>query len=201
VSPQDAQAFQALVDASLPTVRAMVQAWRTGLAGLVTLVTTGVVITGRDVAAELTPGWLAAVTVTIGGGLVLAVVGLWHTLAAEVGARAQLHTLNDMRARYASVEAYQVGLAAAAARRLQTARGVVAVALALLLTGVLLTWWAPPAPADPPAFVRVTTPAGVTCGELRSGDGGTLRLAVDGAHDEVAIPLGNVRNLAVTDSC
>jgi hypothetical protein len=34
-----------------------------------------------------------AVTLAIGGGLALAIVGLWHALAAEVGARTRLHTL------------------------------------------------------------------------------------------------------------
>jgi hypothetical protein len=47
-------------------------------------------------------------------------VGLWHTLAAEVGARTRLHTLDDIRRNSASVQAYQVGQAAG--RRLQTAR-------------------------------------------------------------------------------
>ncbi len=59
-----------------------------------------------------------------------------------------LHTFDDIRARYASVQAYQVDQAAAG-RRLQTARTVVAAALGLLLTGVLLTWLARPPPPSP----------------------------------------------------
>ena len=118
----------------------MAAAWRTGLTALITLVTTGVILTGRIATTTLTLPWRIMVTLAIGGGLAVAIVGLWHALAAEVGARTRLHTLDDIRARYASVQAYQVGQAAAAGRRLHAARTLVATALGLLLAGVLLTW-------------------------------------------------------------
>ena len=179
----------------------MAAAWRTGLTALITLVTTGIILKGRTDTTALTLPWRIAVTLGIGAGLALAIVGLWHTLAAEVGARTRLHTLDDIHARYASVQAYQAGQAAAAGRRLQTARTLVAAALGLLLTGVLLTWWAPAAPAKPPAYMNVTRPGGTVCGILKSADGGTLRLTVAGAHEPVAIPLTTVMNLAVTPTC
>jgi hypothetical protein len=99
----------------------------------------------------MTVPWRIAVTLAIGAGLALAIVGLWHTLAAEVGASTRLYTLDDIRARYASVQ-YQVGQAAASGRRLQTARIVVAAA----------------APAKPPAYLMVTRPGGTVCGVLNS---------------------------------
>jgi hypothetical protein len=201
VSPADREAFDALVKESLPAVRSMVAAWRTGLTALITLVTTGIIVTGRTQATTLAVPWRIAVTVAIGAGLALAIVGLWHTLAAEVGARARVHTLEDIRARYASVQAYQVGQAAAAGRRLQVARALVAAALALLLAGVLLTWWAPAAPATPPAYLKVSRPGSVVCGTLDSANGGVLRLTVVGVHAPVAIPLTTVTNLAVTAAC
>lgn len=201
VSAADREAFDALGKQALPAVRAMVTAWRTGLTGLITLVTTGIILTGRTATTMLTPPWRAAITLTIGVGLALAIVGLWHTLAAEVGTRTRLYTLDDIRAHYASVQAYQVGQAAAAGRRLQTARILVAAALTLLLTGVLLTWWAPAAPTDPPAYLKVTRPDGTVCGTLTSADGGTVRVTVAGAHDPVAIPLASITNLAITAAC
>ncbi len=179
----------------------MIAAWRTGLTALITLVTTGIIITGRTATTTLTVPWRIAVTLAIGAGLALAIVGLWHTLAAEVGARTRLRTLDDIRADYASVQAYQVGQAVAAGRRLQAARILVAVALGLLLTGVLLTWWAPAAPTTPPAYLKVTRPGGIVCGILNSADGGTLRLTVAGVHEPVAIPLTTITNLAVTPTC
>jgi hypothetical protein len=100
------------------------------LTALVTLVTTGIILKGRTDTTTLTLPWRIAVTLAIGAGLALAIVGLLHTLAAEVGARTRLHTLDDIRDQYASVQAYQVGQAAAG-RRLQTARTLVAAALGL----------------------------------------------------------------------
>jgi hypothetical protein len=201
VSAADRAAFQELLDGALPAVRAMAAAWRTGLAGLVTLLTTGIVLTGRTATANLTTGWRAAVTVTIGGGLTLVIVGLWHALAAEVGSRARLQSLEQIRAHHASVQAYQVGLAAAAADRLQDARRLVAIALALLLTGVLLTWWAPAAPADPPAYLKITRTGGSVCGVLASADNGSIRLTAPGAHDPLVIPMATVTSMTVTAAC
>jgi hypothetical protein len=179
----------------------MAAAWRTGLTALITLVTTGIILKGRTDTTNLTFPWRIAVTLAIGAGLGLAIVGLWHALAAEVGARTRRNTLDDIRARYASVQAYQVGQAAAAGRRLQTARTLVAIALGLLLTGVLLTWWAPVPPTKPPAYLKVTRTGGTICGILASADGGILRLTVAGVHGAVTVPLTTVTNLAVTPTC
>ena len=201
VSAADQEAFDALAKEALPSVRSMAAAWRTGLTALITLVTTGIILKGRTDSTSLTVPWRIAVTLAIGAGLALAIVGLWHALAAEVGARTRLHTLDDIRARYASVQAYQVGQAAAAGRRLQTARILVAAALGLILVGILLTWWAPAARASPPAYLNVTRPDGTVCGILNSADGGVLRLTVTGRHEPVAIPLTTVTNLAVTPTC
>jgi hypothetical protein len=201
VSPADHDAFDALVKDSVSSVRSMAAAWRTGLTALITLVTTGIVITGRTATTSLAVPWRAAITAAIGGGLALALVGLWLALAAEVGARVRLQTLDDIRAHHASVQAYLVGQAAAASRRLQTARTVVGIALGLLITGVLLTWWAPAAPASPPAYLEVTSHGGTVCGTLRSADGGVLRLSVPGAHQPAAILLTMVTNIAVVAGC
>jgi hypothetical protein len=201
VSAADREAFDALVKEALPTVRSMAAAWRTGLTALITLVTTGIILKGRTDTTNLALPWRIAVTLSIGVGLALAIAGLWHALAAEAGARSRLHTLDDIRARYASVQAYQVGQAAATGRRLQTARTVAAAALGLLLVGVLLTWWAPTVPASPPAYLKVTRPGGTDCGTLQSADGGILRLTITGAHQRIAIPLTTVTNLAVTSTC
>jgi hypothetical protein len=201
ISAADREAFDALAKEALPTVRSMAAAWRTGLTALITLVTTGIILKGRTDTTNLSFPWRIAVTLAIGAGLALAILGLWHALAAEVGARTRVHTLEGIRARYASVQAYQVGEAAAAGLRLQSARILVAAALGLLLTGVLLTWWAPAAPANPPAYLKITRPGGTVCGTLQSADGGTLRLTVAGAHAPVIIPLTTVTNLSITPSC
>jgi hypothetical protein len=202
VSPADREAFDSLVKDSLTAVRSMAAAWRTGLTALITLVTTGVILTGRAAAATLALPWRTAVTLAVGLGLALAVAGLWQALAAEVGARTRLQSLDDIRAKYASVQAYQVGQAAKAGRRLQQARTLVAIALGLLLTGVLLTWWAPAAaPAAPPAYLQVAHPGGTVCGVLDSAGGGIVRVTVPGTYESVTIPLTTVTSLAVVPDC
>lgn len=135
--------FRALVADSLTSVRASAEAWRNGLAAFVALVTTGVVIKGQDTMAGVATGWRATITVLIALGLASAVVGLWQALSAHAGAKPEVLTLDDIRSRYGSVQAYQVITALRAAHRLVFARYAVAAALTLLLTGTILTWWAP----------------------------------------------------------
>lgn len=201
VGDTERAAFEALVTSSLPAVRASAQTWRNGLTALITLVTAGIVIQGRTGMADLATGWRAAITLLIGGGLAVAVAGLWQTLSAEAGSRADVQTLAGIHARHASVAAYQVALAGIAGRHLRRARVCVAVALALLVSGVVTTWWAPRA-ARPPAYVRVVDLQGaVVCGAVRSADGGMLRLTVAGAHEPAVVPLSAVRNLAVVARC
>jgi tetratricopeptide (TPR) repeat protein len=197
VSDADREAFDALVRDSATAVRSMAAAWRTGLTALVTLVTTGVILKGRTDTTDLPFRWRIAVTLAIGAGLALAALGLWQALAAEAGARTRLHTLDDIRARHASVQAYQAGQAAAAGRRLQAARNLVAVALGLLLAGVLLTWWAPAASS----YLRVGRPGITNCGTVYSIRDGTLRLTVAGMNQPVTIPLATVTSLTIAASC
>jgi hypothetical protein len=186
---------------SVTSVRSMASSWRTGLTALITLVTTGIIVTGRNSTTDIPVPWRIGVTAAIGGGLLVAISGLWIALAAEVGARVRLQSLDQIRAQYASVQAYLVGQAAAAGQRLQLARTLVGVALVLLITGVLLTWWAPAASQSPPAYLKVTDKAGTVCGTLQSADGGVLRLGVARAHEPANIPLTSVSNLAVVASC
>lgn len=202
VSPADREAFDTLVKESVSSVRSMAAAWRTGLAALITFVTTGIIVTGRTATTTLTVPWRIAVTAAIGSGLALAVIGLWLALAAEAGVRIRIQTLDDIRAHYASVQAYLVGQAASAGKRLQAARALVGIALGLLLTGVLLTWWAPAAPASPPAYLKViTTHGNAVCGTLLSADHKVVRLSVTGEHQSSAIPLTTVTNISVVASC
>lgn len=132
-----------LAAASLATVRDNAQTWRNGLTAFVTLVITAVVIKGRDTTNQLPLGWRTAITVLIGGGLVLAIVGLWQALAAEAGTDPKKLTLQDIRAVHGTLAAYEVYLAARAARRLQWGRRAVAGAGLFILIGIFVTWWAP----------------------------------------------------------
>lgn len=194
-------AFKVLIDESLTSVRASAETWRNGLTAFITLVTTGIVIKGRDTTSSLDVGWRIAVTVLLGTGLACAVLGLWQTLAAQAGGRSGTVTLPAIVRAHGSVAAYKVALAAAAAKRMRRARALVGLALALLLGGVVTAWWAPAAPSDPPAYVEVTHDGAASCGTLQSADGGQIRVKVDGANSPVVIPTAKVANLKVVAAC
>lgn len=194
--------YAKLAAASMDTVRASARTWRTGLAAFITLVTTGVVIKGRDTTSGLAGSWRAPVTVLVGGGLLLAVVGLWQALAAEAGTDPKKQTLHDIRAGYGTLAAYQVHLADVAARRLQWGQRTVAAAVTFLLAGIAVTWWAPAAAPAGPADIRVTYGHVVTCGTLQSAGAGQMRLAVSGNHRPVVIiPLTGITRLTMVAKC
>jgi len=194
-------AFTTLARQSLPEVRTSAEAWRNGLTAFLTLVTTGVIIKGRDTTAGLPTLWRVLVTVLIGGGLALAVVGLWRVLAAQAGTHYRLSTRQDIRRAYGTVEAYQVAVADRATDDLDAGRRLVITALVLLLIGVGVSWWAPPAPTDPPAYLKVTYRNTSACGTLRSADNGQIRLTVTGNQEPTTVPLTQITNLRVVGTC
>ncbi len=193
--------YATLTSESLVTVRASAQTWRNGLAAFITLVTTGVVIEGRDNTAGLTAGWRIVVTALIAGGLALAVVGLWQALAAEAGTGIQIQTLEGIRARYLTLDAYQVSLAVNAAHRLQRGRYAVVGALACLLAGVIVTWWAPGQAAAPPAYVQVTYGGKTICGPLQTASHGQLELIPLGTQQLATVPFTRITSLTLTTAC
>jgi hypothetical protein len=150
--------YAKLTASSIDTVRDSAQTWRTGLAAFITLVITGVIIKGPDTTADLSTGWRTAVTVLIGGGLLLAVLGLWQVLAAEAGTDPRKQTLHDIRAVHGTLTSYEVYLAAKGANRLQWGRRAVAAAILFLLAGIAAAWWAPATASSPPASVALTHP-------------------------------------------
>jgi hypothetical protein len=193
--------FAALTSASLGSVRSSAQTWRNGLAAFITLVTTGFVVVGRSVTTALSPGWRAAVTALVIGGLAVAVGGLWLAIAAEAGTDSRKWTLQGIREEYGTLAAYEIAVASRGARQLALGRVAVAVALVLLLAGVAAIWWAPTAAPSPAAYLRVSQGSRTWCGTLKSADRGSVRLAVAGQARAAAIPMARVSNLAVTAKC
>lgn len=191
--------FRDLVRESLPGVRASAEAWRNGLAAFITLLGAAIVIKGRSTTAELPVEWRLAVTLLVGGGLALAVAGLWHALAAQAGTRPLAVTLADIHRDHGSVDGFEVATAIRAARRLTLARRAVATALLCLFAGTALTWWAPG--AKPASMVQVTHGATTTCGTLLSAEQGRLRISVTGHTGPVEIPLAEVGAMSVTTAC
>lgn len=191
--------FAKVTAGSADAVRASAQAWRTGLTAFITLVTTGVVIQGRNSTASLPVSWRAAAIAAVGSGLALAILGLWQALAAEAGTRPRKETLQEIRASYGSLTTYQAHLADAAAVRLQWGIRAATAAIAALFAGIVITWVAPTAPAPQQAFVAMHDGA-VTCGTLTSAPQGQLRLTV-ASGTTVTIPFSQVTSITATPAC
>jgi hypothetical protein len=191
--------YARLVAGSADAVRASAQAWRTGLTAFITLVTTGAVIQGRNSTASLPAAWRAIAITAVGGGLLLAVLGLWQALAAEAGTRPKQETLQDIRDAHGSLAAYQAHLAEVAGIRLRWGIRAATAAITLLFAGIVVTWVAPAGGSAPPMLVAVHGTS-ATCGALASSGGGELRLTVTGGA-VVTIPLAQITSLAVTSTC
>lgn len=134
----DLHDWLALRDAGLTRTTATATAWRNGLAGFVTLLTSVLVLKGADLSAVAQP-YRSLSIVGLLGGTTLAIVGLWCALTAEapVEGRASRGAVVE---RHGSVAAYLQDVALASQNKLRLARRFVAAALILLLVG-LASWW------------------------------------------------------------
>jgi len=122
-------------------------------------------------------------------------------MTGEAGTGAQIQTLQEIRAKYLTLDAYQVSLAANAAHRLQRGRRAVAGAVACLLAGVILTWWAPASAASPPAYIDVAHDRQTTCGTLLGAGHGHLQLIPNGTKQLITVPFTHIDSLSLAASC
>lgn len=193
----DKHDFELLARDSLTKTRASAEAWRTGAAALITLVTAGLFIKGPEDVAKLDSDARLALTVILGLGLAVAIIGLWKMLGAAAGTP-KVTTLPAMVEEFGSVKGAQIAAADKAATQLKWGQRFVVVALALLITGLGVWWWSSPAPKHQ---VIVTEGNKTYCGELQSGDQQTLVIKVDGEKKNREIALGDIENLSVKDEC
>lgn len=147
--------YARLTAGSANAVRGSAKTWETALTAFITLITAGVIIKGHDSTSDLSTGWRICVVALVGGGLLLAVFGLWQTVAAEAGTHPETATLQDIREAHGTLDAYQVYLAVNAARRLRWGIRSAAAAMTLLIAGVAATWLAPGV-SGPRTYIMVT---------------------------------------------
>jgi hypothetical protein len=190
-------AFDAMSQTSLEDVTASAERWRTGLAGLTTLVTGGLLLKGPANAADLDLMWRVVLTVLFGLGIVASVAGLLFALRAAAGAPSGIR-FETMRRDYGSVRLYRLDLAARAADNLRLARRAALTAAVLLAAAVLSWWWAPP---NPGATVTVTAGSVQSCGVIVDSDAAGLRLAVKDTPTRVTVPWTGITSIKNTASC
>jgi hypothetical protein len=185
------QARQELLRSELGRVRAAAAAWRTGLAGLLVALTGFSLVKGRAEVGELAYGWSVAVGILLAAAIV---TGVCAALAILRAAHGRPRIADVSRLPPAVVLDHDEALASARALR----AGIVLALLcgALLVTAVATTWYGPPAAG---ASVKVTTPAGVTCGSSLRVDGQSL--IVRTGDGEIRLPLSSVSNVSATKTC
>lgn len=183
-------------EGSLASVQAAAEKWRTGLAAFVTLVTGGLLIKGPEAADDLTTAWRIVLTALGGGGLALAVLGLWQALRSAAGTPSSLRYEDVVR--HGSFKQYQVAAANVASSALARARTLVGLSLVLLGLTVFTWWWAPTKPTH---LVKVATGTETVCGKLESADAQQLAVKPQGASKTTVVPFVKVANLYVVDEC
>jgi len=135
-----------LVETSLDRVTETAQRWQAGLAGFIGIIT-AVLLLGAGRTDTVARGWaFYAVISVLLVAVVLAIVGLWNALAASAPSMAVM-SYQDVIAAHGTVRAYKVAAAGKALERLACAKRLMAVALALLVVGIALWWFAPGVPA------------------------------------------------------
>lgn len=196
----DRDRWRELTAESLSSARTSAEKWQAGLAGLISLVTAGLFIKGPTAAQDLTTWWRLGLTVLLGGGLLLAVLGLRSALDAAAGTSVRF-SYDQMRKEYGTVRQFEVASARRAVDTLARARRLVGYALGLFIVALVVWWWAPPAPASPPARLAVETSDGTVCGTLETADQAEFRIQVNGTSVPRVIPFADVSNARIVAAC
>jgi hypothetical protein len=189
--------FDTMSAQSQEDVAASAERWRTGLAGLTTVVTGGLLLKGPADAADLDTVWRVVLTGLFGLGIAASISGFWWALRASAGVPTTLR-YDDLQRAYGTVRLYRLALAQRASRELRRARRAALVAVVLLAVAILTWWWAPPKPGP---TVTVTTGAGQSCGVIADSDGGGLRLTIDGEPARTTIPWIGITSIKAVAQC
>lgn len=192
--------WESLTSGSLARMRSTADKWRDGLAGLVTVVTAGLVIAGPDQISGSAPSWRLTIIILMVGGLLLAVAGLVYALRAAAG-NPQTLTFEEFQTKWLTRRAVESAEADRSRKALRNAQRLAIPGLVCIVLGTGAWLASPPPKTSPPAFLQVTSGTEVLCGELTSGDGGDLVISVEGRKSPAQIPYRQVQNLRVVSEC
>lgn len=180
----------------LSSVRKTAESWRTGLVGLLGLVSIFSVIQAPAAAKDLVPWavWVTGGCILISG--VAAVGGAVHALHAAFGVperltRAEFHRLGGQ-------EGLDLQQADRARGQLRVAQGMTYLALAALGTAMALAWYAPTKPTD---LVKTTTTTGlVVCGSLVASGEGELQINSK-TSGPTLLKFSEIMELSIVEDC
>jgi hypothetical protein len=203
---QDRARLATEVKGSLDVVRKTAENWRTGMAGLVTLVTATLLFKGRDSINDYA-NWIRYVLgALVLVSLVLAVASLWLFLTAAYGRLKPTSAQAILDA--GGVDIHNVHLTTAALGDLNVARRLGLASAGLLAAALLLSWYGPAASAEPDTHVKVvvaseTSPETETplCGELKALDRDVTVLQVAGEPEARRVKTERLVSLNIVASC
>ena len=140
----DLRAIQELQRTVLEQTLADARVWRNGYTLLLT--GTGAVLTlAASRLGDASWKWRLALTLALGGGILLLTVALWLVLTAEGGKHGPPRglSLDSILTTHGSVEAYRVDQAAQAQERIRSSQRWARWGALAVFVGLMLTLWVP----------------------------------------------------------
>lgn len=200
---EEARELEASTHTELADTRKAAENWRTGLAGLLAVLTGFLTIKGKDSIDDIDPGfWRFALAALLLLAAMAAIFGAYRAIRAAYGIpRNEL--LRKNLADYGTVSAWRHSFAQIAVDDLRLAKIATVASLTLLAVAFVVTWSAPGKP--PPAFVKATFTLSKdktkeVCGELIRADTDKVLIKVkDG--DVRPFKLSQLSGLSVVGDC
>lgn len=184
---------------SLDTVHALAVDWRTGMAGLLTLVTGTLLFQGKSSINDY-PGWVQVVLgVLVVSSLAAGVVSLLLFLTAAHGRPKPMAAAEILDQ---GLDVYNVGLAQVALADLKRARALGVASAALLAGALLFSWYGTSSAAASPSPVAVTLKSGSpVCGQLKGLNGTTTVLQIAGEPTPRSLATSDILGMRVVAAC
>lgn len=186
---------------TLEAVQKSATDWRTGLAGMLTIVTGAFLFKGTTEIREYSPPTQFTLGLLGIGAAVFGVAGLWVLLVAAHGSYKKVKATQITGV--GGLNAWYLDVASNSLSYLKV--GKVLSLVSVILIGVLLamSWYAPTAPDDPPAQIRVTE-SGVDvarCGTLTVADSKGVTFQVSGERDPRSVPFDRLVAVVLVEKC
>lgn len=178
----------------LDGVRAVAQNWRTGLAGLTSLLSVTSIVVAPGVGDRLSSAYRPIAGGLALAGLLVLLYGTWKAMQAAFGVPGQA-----VRVSGESLRQWESASATKGALALRRARYATVAGLVLLVATTAVVIFAA---SEPPtgALVRVDAGLGMFCGHIGHGDVGKLEIiGSDGAVH--LLPITDVKSVQATSSC
>ena len=188
-----AQRAEAIQYQELDSIRATAQSWRTGLAGLTSLLSVTSIVVAPSLAERLAGAFRYVAGSLALAGLLALLYGTWQAMTAAFGVPGEA-----VRITGESLRAWESEQSAAGAKALRRARRATLVGMIAVIATVGVVFFAVQTPAGP--FARVETATAVYCGRLGAAKAGGVEVtAIDGTVHGVA--LAGLRSIGAAAGC